>query len=693
MLTDLFQNLREFAISKNDLETANSLIPSQLIVELRESENGCLVQSFQELLTFDDTVWSFADKKDKCTKGYPCGRSCINAGKNCRNPVEGQAANYAGFLELQAKQSGKIADTKDETPPKTVGKYNVAEVRKRFLEGEEMTIDNPDGTTDRVKYVKDKDVNYLETYKGDNEQPSSRPLMTSEEAERYIDGMFKPQMIKAFGDPNPQFKTKSGKVVGIKDKTGDTGKNKPVKQDEMVMSDWDNKQSQVQGFAKKTLSTIQETPEYKELKSLMSGYKNRDGSLRSSDPEWTLRFPHFDIKDEKVGKRVEELQKQLQAKFNLHPIGDSNSFNRFKWEKTFDSQTETKKPQDTGKTEKPAASKTTKDKIKPYEDAAKTPEGGWSKGDADNKRATISQGLASLGNGLPDNPKMIYDWSVKHGVDLDDLLAKQGKKLTKKAVDAGSDESLALMEALYNDKPLIITPKPAVSKSGEERSPSAVKPKATTTAKLPKAESIKLPKKSDAQINYDDDNREYSLKVPGANKALSNPNAKVYSKEDADDLADYLTSPMPGTKEELGNAYQFRTGKLIKSQKDFDGEFKKVFDTLDKDSGNSGLVTVQKIRRALGDRLTRDDFDKYLAETQSGDNYQGVSGEVPKKDQGTDSVIKNRLDALYLPGTQPRTFIKRSDPDFSERPSQNFTWTRENINHYKAIAERQKLGV
>lgn len=218
----MFQNLREFAISKQGIEIADVIIPDQSIAELRSSEKICLVQSFQELLDFDDTV-DFAAKSPKVgtkitqkggrvitcdpSRTYPCGNACRSHSKDCKNPIEGQAKNYAGFLEQQSKKEGKIKDTK------TSNKYNVAEVRKRFLDGEEMTIDQPDGTTARVKYVKDKDVNYLETYKGDNDKPTSRPLMTTEEAEKYIDDMFKPQMVKAFGDPNPRFNTDSDKKL------------------------------------------------------------------------------------------------------------------------------------------------------------------------------------------------------------------------------------------------------------------------------------------------------------------------------------------------------------------------------------------------------------------------------------------------------------------------------------------------
>ena len=130
MLTNLFQNLREFAISKQGLETANNLIPSESVVELRESEKDCLVRSFQELLNFDDTVWSFAAKAPKIgtkvqqkgrtitcdpAKTYPCGNVCRSHSKDCKSPIEGQAGNYAGWLELQAEMSGKLTPGKGET--------------------------------------------------------------------------------------------------------------------------------------------------------------------------------------------------------------------------------------------------------------------------------------------------------------------------------------------------------------------------------------------------------------------------------------------------------------------------------------------------------------------------------------------------------------------------------------------------
>lgn len=46
-------------------------------------------------------------KKRNCKKGYPCGRSCINRARNCRNTLEGQAKTFTGWLKLQGNKTVK----------------------------------------------------------------------------------------------------------------------------------------------------------------------------------------------------------------------------------------------------------------------------------------------------------------------------------------------------------------------------------------------------------------------------------------------------------------------------------------------------------------------------------------------------------------------------------------------------------
>ena len=58
-------------------------------------------------------------KKDSCQKGYPCKSACINRNWKCRNPLEGQAKDFASWLKLQG---GKI---KTPTESKLVPKQHI----------------------------------------------------------------------------------------------------------------------------------------------------------------------------------------------------------------------------------------------------------------------------------------------------------------------------------------------------------------------------------------------------------------------------------------------------------------------------------------------------------------------------------------------------------------------------------------
>jgi hypothetical protein len=46
-----------------------------------------------------------------CTKGYSCGNTCISKTKNCRNRLEGQASNYADWLNGQVASGAKLSPT------------------------------------------------------------------------------------------------------------------------------------------------------------------------------------------------------------------------------------------------------------------------------------------------------------------------------------------------------------------------------------------------------------------------------------------------------------------------------------------------------------------------------------------------------------------------------------------------------
>lgn len=152
MLSTLFLNLREHAIEAKGVNFAEDVISTESIQELKEGENRLFLSSFQELLSFDTTA-DFATKtkvgvqvqqKNRtitCTPGktYPCGKSCKSQNKDCKSPIEGQAASYAGFLELQNKDKPKTPLDKSDKSGDT---GNNKPVKQDGTEGTEMSTIN-----------------------------------------------------------------------------------------------------------------------------------------------------------------------------------------------------------------------------------------------------------------------------------------------------------------------------------------------------------------------------------------------------------------------------------------------------------------------------------------------------------------------------------------------------------------------
>jgi hypothetical protein len=78
-----------------------------------------------------------------------------------------------------------------------------------------------------------------------------------------------------------------------------------------------------------------------------------------------------------------------------------------------------------------------------------------------------------------------------------------------------------------------------------------------------------------------------------------------------------------------------------------------TYDRLNRDFNLDNLVPIYRIRRELGDRVTRSEFDQWLLEMQASDVLQLIGGEMPEltPDIAQDSV-KTALDAI-------RYYIKR----------------------------------
>lgn len=60
-----------------------------------------------------------ATKQRNCKKGFPCGKSCINKQRKCRNVLEGQAASFADWLKGQSDKA-----TAGEKPKRKLATVN-----------------------------------------------------------------------------------------------------------------------------------------------------------------------------------------------------------------------------------------------------------------------------------------------------------------------------------------------------------------------------------------------------------------------------------------------------------------------------------------------------------------------------------------------------------------------------------------
>jgi len=88
----------------------------------------------------------------------------------------------------------------------------------------------------------------------------------------------------------------------------------------------------------------------------------------------------------------------------------------------------------------------------------------------------------------------------------------------------------------------------------------------------------------------------------------------------------------------------------ITSSDTFKGELNKIYDKL---NDGSGLVPIYQIRRELGDRVSRSEFNNWLMEMQSNDLVQLMGEQVP-------SVTRDQLqDSVTIPGGGYRFYVKR----------------------------------
>ena len=86
---------------------------------------------------------------------------------------------------------------------------------------------------------------------------------------------------------------------------------------------------------------------------------------------------------------------------------------------------------------------------------------------------------------------------------------------------------------------------------------------------------------------------------------------------------------------------------------EFLAETLRIYDELNRDYNLGDLVPIYRIRRAMGDRLSRSQFTEWLLEMQANDLVQLMGEQVP-------SVTRDQLeDSITIPGGGLRFYVKR----------------------------------
>ena len=96
-----------------------------------------------------------------------------------------------------------------------------------------------------------------------------------------------------------------------------------------------------------------------------------------------------------------------------------------------------------------------------------------------------------------------------------------------------------------------------------------------------------------------------------------------------------------------------RSDESIHSYKAFSEAALDTYDQLNRDYNLGNLVPIYRIRRVLGDRLSRQQFNEWLLEIQANDLVQLMGGDLP-------NVTKDQLeDSVAIPGGGTRFYVKR----------------------------------
>lgn len=103
----------------------------------------------------------------------------------------------------------------------------------------------------------------------------------------------------------------------------------------------------------------------------------------------------------------------------------------------------------------------------------------------------------------------------------------------------------------------------------------------------------------------------------------------------------------------VGTSAPVNRKSAIASYDEFKSVALEVYDKLNQNYNLDDLVPIYRIRREIGDRISREHFNAWLLEMQANDILQLITGEIP------DFTPDKREDSIHIPGAGLRSYAKR----------------------------------
>lgn len=112
-------------------------------------------------------------------------------------------------------------------------------------------------------------------------------------------------------------------------------------------------------------------------------------------------------------------------------------------------------------------------------------------------------------------------------------------------------------------------------------------------------------------------------------------------------------SRKPQQSDRNGQATRNGSVPAISSYQAFTQEAFDIYDRLNRDYNLDDLVPIYRLRREMGDRLSRQDFNEWLLQVQANDLIQLTGGELPN------ATADQLEDSVAIPGGSTRFYIRR----------------------------------